>query len=309
MQNKTTVTDFILLGFSSDPTLHLCLFGLFSVLYSATLIGNTLVFVLICLDYHLHSPMYFFLCHLSIVDISYASSIVPHMLRNLLGQGKTVSFAGCGTQIHLYLILALTECVLLAIMSYDRYVAICHPLHYALIMNWRVCFTLAAVSWASGFTFGTLQASLALQLPFCRPYEIDHFFCEILAVLKLACADTTVSKVLIFAVCVCFLLFPLVFILISYLCILASVMSIRSGPRWHKTFSTCGSHLMVVSLFYGNAIFVYMGPGSYNSSGREKVLSLFYSLISPSLNPLIYSLRNKQVKEALLKLQRRKRIF
>ncbi|KAM9245543.1 olfactory receptor 2A12-like [Leptosomus discolor] len=309
MQNETIVTEFILLGFSSNPALRLCLFGLFSVLYSATLMGNALVFVLICLDYRLHSPMYFFLCHLAIVDICYASNNVPHMLRNLLGQGRTISFAGCGTQIHLYLIFALTECVLLATMSYDRYVAICNPLRYALIMNRRVCLILATVSWSLGFLFGTLQASLAFHLPFCGPHKVDHFFCEILAVLKLACADTTANKTLIFAVCVCFLLFPLALILISYLHILATILHIRSAPGWHKTFSTCGSHLTVVGLFYGNAIFMYMGPGSSNSPGREKVLSLFYSLISPSLNPLIYSLRNKQVKEALLKLQRRKIVF
>ncbi|XP_005446093.1 olfactory receptor 2A12-like [Falco biarmicus] len=309
MQNETTVTEFILLGFSSSPALQLCLFGLFSVLYSATLMGNTLVFVLICLDHRLHSPMYFFLCHLSILDICLASNNVPLMLRNLLGQGRTISFAGCGTQTHLYLIFALTECVLLAMMSYDRYVAICYPLRYALIMNWRVCLTLAAVSWAFGFIFGTLQASLALHLPFCGLYEVDNFFCEILAVLRLACTDTTANKVLIFAICVCFLLCPLALILFSYLHILANILCIRSATGWHKTFSTCGSHLTMVGLFYGNAIFMYMGPGSSNSSGREKVLSLFYSLISPSLNPLIYSLRNKQVKEALLKLQRRRRVL
>ncbi|XP_065502566.1 olfactory receptor 2A1/2A42-like isoform X1 [Caloenas nicobarica] len=307
--NETSVTEFILLGFSSNPALRLCLFSLFSVLYSATLMGNTLVFVLICLDYRLHSPMYFFLCHLSVVDICYASNNVPHMLRNLLGQGRTISFAGCGTQIHLYLIFALTECILLAVMSYDRYVAICHPLRYALIMNRRVCLTLAAVSWAFGFIFGTLQASLALHLPFCGPCEVDHFFCEILAVLQLACTDTTANKILIFAVCVCFLLFPLALILISYLHILSTILPIHSVAGWHKTFSTCGSHLTVVSLFYGNAIFMYMWPGSSNSPGMEKVLSLFYSLVSPSLNPLIYTLRNKQVKEALLKLQMRKRVF
>ncbi|XP_068526443.1 olfactory receptor 2A2-like [Anas acuta] len=309
MQNQTAVTEFILLGFSSNPVLRVSLFVLFSVLYSATLMGNALVFVLICLDYRLHSPMYFFLCHLSIVDICYASNNVPHMLGNLLGQGRTISFAGCGTQIHLYLIFALTECVLLAAMSYDRYVAICHPLRYFLIMNWRLCFTLTAVSWAFGFMFGTLQASLALRLPFCGPCNVDHFFCEILAVLKLACTDTTVNKVLIFAVCVCFLLFPLVLILISYLHILATVLHIQSMAGWHKTLSTCGSHLIVVGLFYGNAIFMYMVPGSGNASGREKVLSLFYSVINPSLNPLIYTLRNKQVKEALLNLQGRKRVF
>ncbi|NWX45809.1 OR2A2 protein, partial [Steatornis caripensis] len=306
MQNETSVTEFILLGLSSNPALQLCLFGIFCVFYSSTLMGNALVFVLICLDYRLHSPMYFFLCHLSILDICYASNNVPHMLRNLLGQGRTISFAGCGTQMHLYLIFALTECVLLAVMSYDRYMAICDPLRYALIMNQRVCLTLAAVSWAFRFLFGTLQASLALHLPFCGPCEVDYYFCEILAVLKLACTNTTANKVLIFSVCVCFLLFPLALILISYLHILATILRIRSVAGWHRKFSTCSSHLTVVGLFYGNAIFMYMWPGSGNSSVREKVLSLFYSLVSPSLNPLIYSLRNKLVKEALLKFQRRK---
>ncbi|XP_064904516.1 olfactory receptor 2A2-like [Columba livia] len=253
--------------------------------------------------------MYFFFCHLSIVDICCVSNNVPRMLRNLLGQGRTISFAGCGTQIHLYLIFALTECILLAMMSYDRYVAIYHPLCYALIMNRRVCLTLATVSWALGFIFGTLQASLALHLPFCGLCEVGHFFCEILAVLRLACTDTTANKILIFAVCICFLLFPLALILISYLHILSTVLPIHSAAGWHKAFNTCASHLTVVSLFYGNAIFMYMWPGSSNSPGQEKVLSLFYSLVSPSVNPLIYSLRNKQVKEALLKLQMRKRVF
>ncbi|XP_065714860.1 olfactory receptor 2A2-like [Patagioenas fasciata] len=308
MQNETSVTEFIRLGFSSNPALLLCLFGLFSVLYSAALMGNILVLVLICLGYRLHSPMYFFFCHLSIVDICCVSNNVPHMLRNLLGQGRTISFAGCGTQIHLYSIFALIEHILLAVMSYDLYVAICHPLCYALIMNRRVCLTLTAVSWALGFIFGILQASLALHLPFCGPCEADHF-CEILAVLRLACTDTTDNKILIFAVCVCFLLFPLALILISCLHILSTILPIHSAAGWHKTFSTCGSHLTAVSLFYGNVIFMYMWPWNSNSSGQEKVLSLFYSLISPSLNPLIYSLRNKQVKEALLKLQMRKRVF
>ncbi|NWR26393.1 OR2A2 protein, partial [Emberiza fucata] len=309
VQNETTVTEFILLGFRSTPALQRCLFGLFSALYSATLMGNALVFLLICLDYCLHSPVYFFLCHLSIVDICYAPNNVRHMLRNLLGQGRTISFSGCGAQIHLYLIFALTECVLLAVMSYVCYVAICRRLRYGLITIWRLCLALATVPWALAFVFGTLQASLALRLPFCGPCEVDHFSCEILAVLKLACTAATANKVLIFAVCVCFLLFPLGLILISSLDILATILRIRSAPGWHKTFSTCGSHLTVVSVFYGNAIFMFMGPGSGSSSGREKVLSLFYSLVSPSLNPVIYSRRNKQVKEALLKLQRRKRVF
>ncbi|XP_029862915.1 olfactory receptor 2A1/2A42-like, partial [Aquila chrysaetos chrysaetos] len=237
VQNEATVAEFILLGFCSTPALQRCLFGLFSALYSGTLMGNALVFLLICLDYCLHSPMYFFLCHLSIADICYASNNVPRMLRNLLGQGRTISFAGCGAQIHLYLIFALTECVLLAVMSHVRYVAICRPLRYALIMIWRLCLTLATVSWALAFVFGTLQASLALHLPFWGPCEVDHFCYEILAVLKLACTAATANKVLIFAVCVRFLLFPLALILISSLDTLATVLRIRSAPGWHKTFS------------------------------------------------------------------------
>ncbi|KAM9293362.1 LOW QUALITY PROTEIN: olfactory receptor 2A1/2A42-like [Morus bassanus] len=231
------------------------------------------------------------------------------MLRNLLGQSRTISFAGCGTHIHLYLIFVLTECVLLVMMSYDRYVAICHPLFYALIMNWRVCLTPDTVSWAFGLLFGTLQASLALHMPFRGPCKVDRLFCEILAVLKLACTDTTANKVLIFAVCVCSLLLPSALILISCLHIATTILRICSGAGWEKTLSSCGSHLTMVGLLYGKAIFTSMGPGSGNSSGREKVLHVFYSLVSPSLKPLICSLRKKQVKEALLKLQRRKREF
>ncbi|NWZ59858.1 OR2A2 protein, partial [Haliaeetus albicilla] len=309
VQNETTVTEFVLLGFCSTPALQRCLFGLFSALCSATLMGNALVFLLICLDYCLHSPVYFFLCHLSIADICYASSNVPRMLRSLLGQGRALSCAGCGAQIHLYLIFALTACVLLAVMSHVRYVAICRPPRYALIVIWRLRLTLATVLWALAFVLGTLQASLALHLPFCGPCEVVHFSCEIVAVLKLACTAAPANKVLIFAVCVCFFLLPLALILISSLDTPATDLRICSAPGWHETLSTCGSHPTAAGVFYGNAIFMYAGPGSGNSSGREKVLSLFYSLVSPSLNPVIYSRRNKQVKEALLKLQRRKRVF
>ncbi|XP_054245747.1 LOW QUALITY PROTEIN: olfactory receptor 2A2-like [Indicator indicator] len=220
--------------------------------------GYVLAFVLICLDYHFHSPTYYFLCHFSILDMYYASKNILYMLRNLVGQGRTISFAGCGTQIHLCLIFALTERVLLAMMPYDRCVAICHPLCYALIM----CLTLAAFSCAFGFIFGTLKASLALHLLFCGPSEADHYFCEILVVLKLAYTDTSVCEVLIFAVCVCFLPFPLDLILISYLHIMATIPHICSGPGWHKTFSTCNCHLTVAGLFNGNAISVCMVHGA-----------------------------------------------
>ncbi|XP_006039239.1 olfactory receptor 2A12-like [Alligator sinensis] len=308
MENQTFVTEFILLGFSTGPKVQLFLFGVVFVIYVASLTGNALVFVLVCLDPQLHTPMYFFLCHLSILDLCYASSNVPHVLGSLLLQRKTISFAACGTQIYLYLTLALTECLLLTVMSYDRYVAICHPLRYSLIVNWRVCLTLVACSWVCGFLFGALQTGLALRLPFCGPRQVDHFFCDILAVLKLACADTTINKIMIFTVCVFFLLCPFCLILISYLHILAAILCIHSAEGQRKTFSTCSSHLLTVGLFYGTAIFMCMGSGT-SSQHQQKILSLFYRFINPMLNPLIYSLRNKQVKGALVKVLRMEKFY
>ncbi|XP_006278621.1 olfactory receptor 2A5-like [Alligator mississippiensis] len=307
MENQTFVTEFIILGFSISPKVQFFLFGLFSILYIFSLIGNALTFVLIWLDSILRTPMYFFLCHLSILDICYASNNVPHMLGNLLLQRKTISFAGCGVQIYFHLAAGLTECVLLAVMSYDRYVAICQPLHYTLIMNWKVCLILVACSWVSGFLCGALLVILTVKLPFCGPNEVDHFFCELFAVLKLACADITVNKSITSALSVFFLLLPFILVLISYLHILVAILRTCSAEGRHKIFSTCSSHLSVVVLFYGATIIMYMGPRNSNLAIREKLLFLFYSFISPILNPLIYSLRNKQVKGALVKVLRREK--
>ena len=225
----TLITEFILLGFPLSPRMQMLLFALFSLFYAFTLLGNGTIVGLICLDSRLHTPMYFFLSHLAIVDMAYACNTVPQTLINLLDETRPITFAVCMTQTFLFLAFAHTECVLLVVMSYDRYVAICHPLHYTVIMNWRVCTILAAVSWIFSFLLALVHLVLILRLPFCGPHEINHFFCEILSVLKLACADTTLNQVVIFAACVFILVAPLCFVLVSYTRILVAILRIQSG--------------------------------------------------------------------------------
>ncbi|XP_019484658.1 PREDICTED: olfactory receptor 2A5 [Hipposideros armiger] len=301
--NQSSVTEFLLLGFPLSPRTQLLLFGLFSLCYAFTLLGNGAILGLILLDSRLHTPMYFFLSHLAIVDISYASNNVPKMLANLLNKKTTISFAPCIIQTFLYMAFAHTECLILVMMCYDRYVAICHPLRYSVIMSWRVCTAQAVTSWACGSLLALVHVALILRLPFCGPHEINHFFCEILSVLKLACADTRLNQVVIFAACVFILLGPLCLVLVSYACILSAILRIQSGEGRRKAFSTCSSHLCVVGLFFGSAIVMYMAPKSRHPEEQQKILSLFYSLFNPMLNPLIYSLRNAEVKGALRRVK------
>ncbi|XP_071461527.1 olfactory receptor 2A5 [Marmota flaviventris] len=291
-ENQTWVTELILLGFPLGPKTQMFLFGLFSLFYAFTLLGNGAILGLICLDPRLHTPMYFFLSHLAVVDMSYASNNVPKMLANLT---------------FLYMAFAHTECLLLVAMSYDRYVAICHPLQYAVIMSRRVCTILAAASWACGSLLALVHLVLILRLPFCGPHEVNHFFCEILSVLKLACADTRLNQVVIFAASVFILVGPLCWVLVSYTRILLAILRIQSGEGRRKAFSTCSSHLCVVGLFFGSAIVMYMAPQSRHPEEQQKILSLFYSLFNPMLNPLIYSLRNAEVKGALHRVLWKKR--
>ncbi|XP_058425949.1 olfactory receptor 2A1/2A42-like [Diceros bicornis minor] len=298
-KNKTMVTEFILLGFCLGPRIQMLLFGLFSLFYAFTLLGNGVILGLISLDSRLHTPMYFFLSYLANVDIAYACNTVPQMLVNLLNPGKPISFAGCMTQTFLFLTFAVTECFLLAMMSYDRYVAISHPLRYSIIVSWRVCITLVLTSWACGSLMAMIHVSLMLRLPFCGPREINHFFCEILSVLKLACADTRFNLVVIFVASVFVLVGPLCSVLVSYTRILFAILRIKSGEGRRKAFSTCSSHLCVVGLFFGSAIVTYMAPKSRHPEEQQKILFLFYSFFNPMLNPLIYSLRNAEVKGAL----------
>nr|XP_005551111.2 olfactory receptor 2A14 [Macaca fascicularis] len=307
--NQTWITDITLLGFQVGSALEILLCGLFSVFYTLTLLGNGVIFGIICLDCKLHTPMYFFLSHLAIVDMSYASNNVPKMLTNLMNQKSTISFLPCIMQTFLYLAFAHIECLILVVMSYDRYVAICHPLRYNVLMSWRVCTVLAVASWVFSFLLALVHLVLILRLPFCGPHEINHFFCEILSVLKLACTDTWLNQVVIFAACVFILVGPLCLVLVSYSCILVAILRIQSGVGRRKAFSTCSSHLCVVGLFFGSAIVMYMAPNSHHPEEQQKVLSLFYSLFNPMLNPLIYSLRNAEVKGALRRALRKERLM
>ncbi|KAM5255458.1 olfactory receptor 2A14-like [Ctenodactylus gundi] len=307
--NQTWITEVTLLGFQADPALEYFLFGLFSLFYAFTLLGNGIIFGISWLDPKLHTPMYFFLSHLAIVDMSYASNNVPKMLANLVKQRRTISFAPCMIQTFLYLAFAHIECLILVVMSYDRYVAICHPLHYTVIMSWKVCTVLAVLSWAFSFLLALVHLVLILRLPFCGPHEINHFFCEILSVLKLACADTRLNQLVIFAACVFILVGPLCLVLVSYSRILVAILRIQSGDGRRKAFSTCSSHLCVVGLFFGSAIVMYMAPKSRHPEEQQKILSLFYSLFNPMLNPLIYSLRNAEVKGALRRVLWKQRLM
>nr|XP_012302993.1 olfactory receptor 2A7 [Aotus nancymaae] len=297
--NQTSITEFLLLGFPLSPWIQMLLFGLFSLFYIFTLLGNGAILGLISLDSRLHTPMYFFLSHLAVVDIAYACNTVPQMLVNLLLPAKPISFAGCMTQMFLFLSFAHTECLFLVVMSYDRYVAICHPLQYSAIMTWRVCITLAVTSWTIGVLLSLIHLVLLLPLPFCRPQQINHFFCEIMAVLKVACADTHINEIMVLAGAISVLVGPLSLIVVSYMCILCAILQIQSGEGQRKAFSTCSSHLCVVGLFYGTAIIMYVGPRYGNLKEQKKYLLLFHSLFNPMLNPLIYSLRNSEVKNTL----------
>ncbi|XP_037023499.2 olfactory receptor 2A2-like [Artibeus jamaicensis] len=297
--NQTFTTEFMLLGFQLSAETEVLLFWVFSLLYAFSLLANSMIFILICLDQRLHTPMYFFLSHLAIIDMSYASNNVPKMLAKLVTQNGAISFVPCIMQTFLYLGLATTECLILVAMSYDRYVAICHPLQYTVIMSWTVCTVLATMCWSCSFVLALIHVLLLLRLPFCRSREINHLFCEILSVLKLACGDTWLNKVVIFAASVFILVGPLCLMLVSYTHILWAILKIQSGEGRRKAFSTCSSHLCVVGLFFGIAMVVYMVPDSSQREEKEKILSLFHSLFNPMLNPLIYSLRNAQVKDAL----------
>ncbi|XP_063671784.1 olfactory receptor 2A2-like [Pan troglodytes] len=305
--NQSWVTEFILVGFQLSVEMEVLLFWIFSLLYIFSLLANGMILGLICLDHSLHTPMYFFLSHLAIIDMSYASNNVPKMLANLMNKKRTISFVPCIMQTYLYYAFAAAECLILVVMSYDRYVAICHPLQYTVIMSWRVCTILAVMSWSCGFALSLVHAILLLRLPFCGPRDVNHLFCEILSILKLACADTWVNQVVIFATCVFVLVGPLCLMLVSYMHIFWAILKIQTKEGRIKAFSTCSSHLCVVGLFFGIAMVVYIVPDSNQREEQEKMLSLFHSVFNPMLNPLIYSLRNAQVKGALHRALQRTR--
>lgn len=300
--NKSVPQEFILLGFTDQPWLEIPLFVMFLFSYILTIFGNLTIILVLHLDFKLHTPMYFFLSNLSLLDLCYTTSTVPQMLVNICNTRKAISYGGCVAQLFIFLALGSTECLLLAIMSFDRFVAICRPLHYSIVMHQRLCLQLAAASWISGFSNSVLQSTWTLKMPLCGHKEVDHFFCEVPALLKLSCVETTANEAELFFISVLFLLIPVTLVLISYAFIVQAVLRIQSAEGRRKAFGTCGSHLIVVSLFYGTAISVYVQPPSPRSKDRGKMVSLFYGIIAPMLNPLIYTLRNKEVKEAFKRL-------
>ncbi|XP_010005571.1 PREDICTED: olfactory receptor 2A12-like [Chaetura pelagica] len=302
--NQTLLAEFTLLGLPGDPKLQQFILAFFTLIYMITLLGNLIIFCLIHLDPHLHLPMYYFLRHLSLIDICYPSSTFLPLLISRLAQRRTISLTGCAVQMYMFLVLATTECILLAVMAYDRHVAICLPLHYTTTMSNRKCVILTSLSWVSGLVLPIAHTVLTWRLPYCGPSVIDHFFCEMPTILQLACADTYLIKLVTQVGCLFTLLMPITFIVFSYMNILVAIFKINSAKGREKAFSTCLSHLMVVVLFYGSAIYTYMKPNSFHSPQKDKIISIVYNILTPMLNPIIYSLRNMEVKKALVRLIR-----
>ena len=300
--NQTWVREFILLGLSSDWDTQVALFVLFSVTYLLTVLGNVLIVLLIRLDSRLHTPMYFFLTNLSLVDVSYATSIVPQMLVHFLAEHIGIPYVSCAAQLFFSLGLGGIEFVLLAVMAYDRYVAVCDPLRYSVIMHGGLCARLAVTSWVSGSVNSLVQTSITFQLPMCTNKYIDHISCELLAVVRLACVDTSSNEVAIMVSSIVLLMTPFCLVLLSYIRIISTILKIQSTEGRKKAFRTCASHLTVVVLCYGMTIFTYIQPNSSPSVLQEKLISVFCAILMPVLNPMIYSLRNKEVKGAWQKL-------
>ncbi|XP_070282799.1 olfactory receptor 10A5-like isoform X1 [Myotis yumanensis] len=298
--NWTRVTEFILVSFSSLPTeLQLLLFLTFLIIYLVTLMGNSLIILVTLADPMLHSPMYFFLRNLSFLEIGFNLVIVPKMLGTLLAQNTTISFPGCAIQMYFFFFFGVAECFLLAIMAYDRYVAICNPLLYPVIMNQRTRAKLAVASWFPGFPVATVQTTWLFSFPLCGTNKVNHFFCDSPPVLRLVCADTARFEVYAIVGTILIIMIPCLLVLCSYSRIAAAIFKIPSAKGKHKAFSTCSSHLLVVSLFYVSLSLTYFRPKSNNSPESKKLLSLFYTVVTPMLNPIIYSLRNNEVKNAL----------
>ncbi|XP_018425522.1 PREDICTED: olfactory receptor 6F1-like [Nanorana parkeri] len=301
--NKTEVTFFILLGFPGNTQIQMLYFAIFLVIYILTLVANFLIIIIVCLNSHLHIPMYFFLSNFAVLDTWCSTAVIPKTLSYLITQDKLISHSGCLAQLCFVHSVGPTEFFLLTVMAYDRYLAICFPLQYATMMNSQICRYLAIGSWMSGFFTGwTLTIPTAL-LSFCGPNLIDHFFCDYIPLIKLSCSDTSISETVFFSFAWVVVLSSLIFTTVSYSSIIKTILRIPSRLGRQKAFSTCAAHLTVVIIFYGTVIFMYVRPRASYFSDKDKVVSLFYSVITPILNPLIYSLRNREFKKALKKVQ------
>ncbi|XP_049726012.1 olfactory receptor 2A12-like [Elephas maximus indicus] len=307
-ENSSTITEFVLIGFSNHPQAEIPLFFLFSLIYLMNLFGNTAIIILVVIDSCLQTPMYFFLCHLAVLNIFYTTAVVPKMLFNLLASKKVISYDLCLAQTYISLLMGTAECIILAIMALDRYTAICYPLRYLLIMNWPLCVQLSAGAWTISF-FASVVPLYFTTVPICGPYIIDHIFCEVPVFLHMICKDTSLQEIIMVIGASGTLLLPFLLIVLSYLRILVAVIRMHSAEGRKKAFSTCSSHLTVVTIYYGTGMFMYMRPKSVYSAEGDKLISLFYAVINPALNPLIYSLRNKEVQGAMRRALERWKVF
>lgn len=301
LANWTQVVDFILIGFPGTMTLRLSLFIFFLVAYTLTVMANVVIILLIHINVKLHKPMYLFLSNLSFLEIWYVSVTVPKILAGFGTEKRNISFTGCMAQLYFFVALACTECVLLTVMAYDRYVAICNPLRYPAIMTQNFCLCLAAGSWMSGFLTATGKMIFIARQNFCGPNIINHFFCDVSPVLHLACSDMSLAELMDFLLALIILFVPLAVTIVTYICIIATVLRIPSVKGKQKAFSTCASHLLVVTIFYSTTMFIYVRPKTLTSFNTNKLVSVVYTVLTPLLNPVIYCLRNKEFKEALSK--------
>ncbi|XP_004644093.1 olfactory receptor 11H7-like [Octodon degus] len=295
----STVTHFVLLGFPGPWKIQVILFSVILLVYTLTLTGNMAIICAVRWDHRLHTPMYMLLANFSFLEIWYVTCTVPNMLGNFLSKTKTISYAGCFTQFYFFFSLGTTECFCLSLMAYDRYLAICHPLHYPSIMTGQLCGLLVCLCWLIGFLGHSIPIFFISQLPFCGPNIIDHFLCDVDPLMALSCAPAPIIENVFYSVRSLIIIITILYILGSYSLVLRAVFQVPSSAGQWKAFSTCGSHLVVVSLFYGCIMVMYVSPTSGNSVAVHKVITLMYSVVTPALNPFIYSLRNKDMKFAL----------
>ncbi|XP_040833115.1 olfactory receptor 8G1-like [Ochotona curzoniae] len=303
--NHSTVKEFILAGLSEQPELQLPLFLLFLGIYSVTVVGNLGMIILIALSSHLHTPMYYFLGSLSFIDLCQSTVIIPKMLVNFVAEKNIISYPECMTQLYFFLVFAISECYMLGAMAYDRYVAVCNPLLYNVTMSHQVCFSLILGVYTIGVVYAAIHTGYMLNVHFCHLSVINHYCCDLLPLLQLSCSSTFVNELLILCIGSLNIFIPILAILSSYTFIIGSILRIRSTEGRLKAFSTCSSHIMTVVIFYGSAAFMYLQPSSVNSMDQSKVSSVFYTIAVPMLNPLIYSLRNKDVSVALKKITKK----
>ncbi|XP_064030684.1 olfactory receptor 6B1-like [Pogoniulus pusillus] len=301
-RNSTKFQEFILLGFPTIMELQMLLFVIFLVAFMLTILENILIIVLIKVNHHLHKPMYFFLSNLSFLEAWYVSVTVPKMLVNFFMESKKISFGGCMIQLYFFSSLICTECVLLAVMAYDRYVAICNPLRYLVIMNHHLCLQLATCCWLTGFLVSIVKVFFISQLSFCDSNIINHFFCDISPLLNLSCADMTMAEIVDFILALFILLIPLSITIMSYICIISTILNIPTVQGRKKAFSTCVSHITVVIIFFSATLFMYARPKRIHPFDLNKLVSIVYTVVTPMLNPFIYCLRNQEVKGALKKI-------